>query len=479
MSDAAAGPRRARCRGGLGRGARGAARLGGRGRARRGASSSRRCCAPRAAGATRSATRRTRPLPRDALDVSTDPFAARDIAQTTDAGEHRPLKTVAEPAGRLGAGGARRARALDALDYLYPACAAHWYAGRTGTLRVTHWRETAGRQSGMYSPVRLLPDDARAEHGARLLRRRRVPAPRGVGDRRGPHPLPTTSADEGPPAGDAAVPCPEACSMFISFARKVLTLERSAPRREMPGLGPMSAAELEQLRDVVAAAAAGTLGAVREGEFDEPTNPRRVRYLAARLAEAAADGRPTWRRSSPARGARAPRPAPRARWPPEPPSAETHDPRDPGHRALLERSPAGSSARATGQPPIRGDLRAPRGPAARTAVVICHGLKGFRTGASSPRLARALARARARRGHLQLLPQRRGRPRGDFTDAGAVRASNTHSRDVDEIRMVLDARHGRLALPAARRAHRPARPLARAAARRSWPPPRTRGSTRW
>ena len=70
--------------------------------------------------------------------------------------------------------------------------------------------------------------------------------------------------------------------MFISLARKVLSVERSAPV-EIPGLGPLRAGEVEQLREIVAAAADGSLGAVREGDFDEPTNRRRVRYLAAKL----------------------------------------------------------------------------------------------------------------------------------------------------------------------------------------------------
>lgn len=227
-------------------------------------------------------------LPLDALEVGTDPFAARGIAQTTDAGEHRPLKTSPNLRGGWALVGLDGRGLWTTLDYLYPACAAHWHAGLTGTLRPTHWRETAGRQSGIYSPVKLLADDvarntARACCGDAVCLRRvawRIDADTPLG-----------MADEGPPAGDAAVPCPEACSMFVAFARKVLTLER-APRREVPGLVPMSAAELEQLREVVAAAAAGTAGAVREGEFDAPTNPRRVRYLAARLAEAAADEAP-------------------------------------------------------------------------------------------------------------------------------------------------------------------------------------------
>lgn len=236
--------------------------------------------------------------PLDALAVHADPFAAREIAQTTAAGEHRPLKTGPNLRGGWALVGLDGRELWTALDYLYPACAAHWHAGRTGTLRPTHWRETAGRQSGIYSPVKLLPDEVvrntvRACCGDAVCLRR---VAWGIDAD-----TPLELADEGPPAGDATVPCPEACSMFISFARKVLTLERQ-PRQEVPGLAPMSAAELEQLREVVAAAAAGTLGEVREGEFDAPTNPRRVRYLAARLAEAAAAEEPAAEAELPCEG---------------------------------------------------------------------------------------------------------------------------------------------------------------------------------
>ena len=72
--------------------------------------------------------------------------------------------------------------------------------------------------------------------------------------------------------------------MFVSFARQVLVLER-APRHERPGLGRLGVEEIEQVREIATHAAAGTLGTAREGEFSEPTNPRRMRYLALRLAE--------------------------------------------------------------------------------------------------------------------------------------------------------------------------------------------------
>ena len=216
--------------------------------------------------------------------VSSDPFSAREIAQTTGAGAHRPLKTSPNLRQGWALVGLDGPGAWTALDYLYPAAAVHWHAGRTGTLRVTHWRETAGRQSGIYSPVRLLADPAVRDTvraccaDAACLRRVAWDLDRGT---------PLGVLDGGAATGDAEVPCPEACSLFVSLAREVVRVER-APRTEVPGLGAVGPAEAAQLRAVVAAAADGTLGTVREGEFGDPTNLRRIRYLAARLAAAPA-----------------------------------------------------------------------------------------------------------------------------------------------------------------------------------------------
>lgn len=214
--------------------------------------------------------------------VSSDPLFAREIAQTTRLGEHRPLKTSPNLKQGWALADLDAAGLWTALEYLYPAAAVHWYAGRTGTLRVTHWRETAGRQSGIYSSVRLLDDDA-VRNAVRACCADAVCLRRVAWRIDGETPL--APADEGAAEGDAPVPCPEACSMFISFARQVLKLER-APRREIAGLGPLGADEVTQLREVMAAAANGTVGEAREGEFEDPNNLRRIRYLAARLADA-------------------------------------------------------------------------------------------------------------------------------------------------------------------------------------------------
>jgi 4Fe-4S iron-sulfur cluster binding domain/DR2241 stabilising domain len=217
--------------------------------------------------------------------VSSDPFHAREIAQTTNRGAHRPLKTSPNLKQGWALVGLDAAGLWTALEYLYPAAAVHWHAGRAGALRVTHWRETAGRQSGIYSSVRLLQDGA-VRNAVRACCADAVCLRRVAWQIDAETPL--APADEGPVAGDAPVPCPEACSMFISFARQVLKLER-APRRDVPGLVPLGADEVAQVREVIAAAANGTVAAAREGEFEDPNNLRRIRYLAARLADASAE----------------------------------------------------------------------------------------------------------------------------------------------------------------------------------------------
>lgn len=218
--------------------------------------------------------------------VSRDPYYAREIAQTTSHGEHRPLKTSPNLKQGWALVDLDAAGMWTALEYLYPAAAVHWHAGRAGSLRVTHWRETAARQGGIYASVRLLEDGAvrnaaRACCGDTVCLRRVAWE---IDDE-----TPVGTVDAGPVEGDAEVPCPEACSMFVSFARQVGKLER-APRREMHGLAPMGEEELAQLRGIVAAAASGGMPEVREGEFEDPNNLRRIRYLAARMVEAEREG---------------------------------------------------------------------------------------------------------------------------------------------------------------------------------------------
>jgi dienelactone hydrolase len=94
-----------------------------------------------------------------------------------------------------------------------------------------------------------------------------------------------------------------------------------------------------------------------------------------------------------------------------------------------------------GQPPIRGDVRVPAGTEPRSAVVVCHGFKGFRGWGFFPAVARALARA----GHAAVtFDFSRNGVGADGVDFSALERfrENTHTRDVDEIRTVIDALRG-------------------------------------
>ena len=94
-----------------------------------------------------------------------------------------------------------------------------------------------------------------------------------------------------------------------------------------------------------------------------------------------------------------------------------------------------------GQPPIRGDVRVLAGTAPRSAVVVCHGFKGFRTWGFFPAVARALARAGHAAVTFDFSHNGVGADGVDFSALELFR-ENTHTRDVDEIRMVLDALRG-------------------------------------
>jgi dienelactone hydrolase len=88
-------------------------------------------------------------------------------------------------------------------------------------------------------------------------------------------------------------------------------------------------------------------------------------------------------------------------------------------------------------PPVRGDVRVAEGGKPKSAVVIVHGFKGFRKfGAWS-----ALARALALRGYAAVtfdFSHNGIDENGEFTRLDLFRL-NTHSREIDEIRAVLDA----------------------------------------
>jgi uncharacterized protein len=92
---------------------------------------------------------------------------------------------------------------------------------------------------------------------------------------------------------------------------------------------------------------------------------------------------------------------------------------------------------ADGGPPIRGDLRVAEGTKPKTAVVLVHGFKGFRNWGAWPSLMRELALA----GHAAVSFDfsRNGiGADGEFSALDLFR-ENTHTREIDELRAVVDA----------------------------------------
>jgi 4Fe-4S iron-sulfur cluster binding domain/DR2241 stabilising domain len=199
-----------------------------------------------------------------------DPRDAREIARLTEAGEHRPLKSSPNLREGWELRVADEKELAVAINYLYPAGMVHWYLHTEGRLRITNYRETAARQSGIYRRVRRLSDEG-VRAAARACCEDAVCLKRVLWD-----------VDEKTPLemerGEDEIPCPEPCSVFVSFARRVRLFERE--ERDAMGLSPSERGDLAAL---VEAAATGEVKFAREAEFEEPLNERRMRYRALTL----------------------------------------------------------------------------------------------------------------------------------------------------------------------------------------------------
>ena len=202
------------------------------------------------------------------LEVRDDPRSAREISKTTEAGEYRPLKS----SPNLKRGWELRVSGPGdlavAMNYLYPAGIVHWHLHREGLLETTNYRENAARQSGIYKRVQRLTDQG-VQDAARACCEDAVCLKKTLWDVDAKTPL---AMDRG--AGE--IPCPEPCSVFVSFARRVRLFEREKKRDlDAAGLAP---SEKEDLTALVEAAATGEVPFAREAEFEKPLNERRMRY---------------------------------------------------------------------------------------------------------------------------------------------------------------------------------------------------------
>lgn len=202
------------------------------------------------------------------LDVYEDSREAREISKLTEEGEYRPLKS----SPNLRRGWLLRVpndkELVVAMNHLYPAALVHWHLHREGRLEITNYRENAARQSGIYKRVQRLSDQG-VQDSARACCEDAVCLKKTL-----------WNVDEDTPLemerGEGEIPCPEPCSVFVSFARQVRLFEREK-KRDLDAIG-LSPTEKEDLSALVDAASAGSVRFAREAEFGLPLNERRLRY---------------------------------------------------------------------------------------------------------------------------------------------------------------------------------------------------------
>lgn len=217
----------------------------------------------------------------EGLVLHEDPREAREISKLTEDGEYRPLKS--SPNLRRG----WLLRIADdkelavAMNYLYPAALVHWHLHWKGRLELTHYRENAARQSGIYKRVQRLSDEG-VQNAARSCCEDEVCLKKTL-----------WNVDENTPLqmdrGEGEIPCPEPCSIFVSFARQVRLFERET-KRDLDAIG-LSPSEKKDLSTLVECAATGRIDFAREAEFEEPLNGRRLRYRRLTLVPKLVSGR--------------------------------------------------------------------------------------------------------------------------------------------------------------------------------------------
>ncbi|MBW3571919.1 MAG: alpha/beta fold hydrolase [Gemmatimonadetes bacterium] len=93
---------------------------------------------------------------------------------------------------------------------------------------------------------------------------------------------------------------------------------------------------------------------------------------------------------------------------------------------------------ADGGPPVRGDVRVRQGHRPDAAIVICHGFKGFRRFGFFPNLARAAAMRGFAAVTVDFSRNGIGPDGADTFSAMHRFAEHTHTRNLDEIRRVID-----------------------------------------
>jgi len=190
---------------------------------------------------------------------------ARSLAQFTAAGAFRPLKSAPnlQRGWRMQLGNDTELEA--ALNQLYPGAIADWHAAQAANPPVTHYRDYANRQSGMYRITAMLTGAQaarviRAGCDKRFCLKQRLWTVAG---------LETDSAGE-----KSLIPCLEPCAVLMEFARKAMRIEQQ--ERIHLELAPEEAATVQAALQAVLDRPDAT---VREGDFSAPDNPRRLQLV--------------------------------------------------------------------------------------------------------------------------------------------------------------------------------------------------------
>jgi hypothetical protein len=207
----------------------------------------------------------------DQLDSYDDPLDARQLTKHDARGRYRPLKTAPSLVEGWHFPDLGPQACVDTVEYIYPATIANWYREQEGELDVTHYRECAHRQTGIYDMIEELDPDAvdwvaqACCEDSQCLKRREWEYDEND----------ELEAD----GGDGVFPCREPCSLVVAAARKWTTLESETPRTYEFELTP---SEKNQLEELIEAVADGRIDDIREADVYEGANRYRARYLRAK-----------------------------------------------------------------------------------------------------------------------------------------------------------------------------------------------------
>lgn len=223
-------------------------------------------------------------LGRTVTETYTDPLDARRLVKHDDDGRYRPLSTAPSLPHDWAFVDLAGDDLVRTVEFIYPATIANWQREREGELDVDHWEAVAGRQSGIYQIVDQLHGDPLEWAveaccvDSQCVKRREWDE--------------STDRELDVPRGDGEFPCREACSLFVTAARKFVTLEREDAREYTFELTPT---EKEQVEAIVDAVADDTTHEIRDADLNEGANRYRARYLRAkRMTEHGLGDTPTY-----------------------------------------------------------------------------------------------------------------------------------------------------------------------------------------